>query len=88
MEQGLKYNEAHIKASEQFDYAALIKRREEEMNLLSLKEYADGHLVYEYQPEGQSEAGEVFYDVAAMQGKLLKKAEGTVLPQATATRPC
>jgi hypothetical protein len=27
--EGLKYNEAHIKASEQFDYAALIKRREE-----------------------------------------------------------
>jgi hypothetical protein len=46
------------------------------MNLLSLKEYADGHLVYEYQPEGRGAAGEVFFDVAAMQGKLLKKAEG------------
>jgi hypothetical protein len=46
------------------------------MNLLSLKEYADGHLVYEYQPESRGEAGEVFYDVASMQGKLLKKAEG------------
>jgi hypothetical protein len=30
--------------------------------------------VYEYQPEGKGESGEVFYDIANMQGKLLKKA--------------
>jgi hypothetical protein len=46
------------------------------MNLLTLKEYSGGHLVYEYQPEGQGEAGEVFFDVPAKQGRLLKKAEG------------
>jgi hypothetical protein len=28
--EGLKYDEAHIKASEQFDYATIIKRREAE----------------------------------------------------------
>jgi hypothetical protein len=44
------------------------------MNLLKLKEYTDGRLVYEYQPEGKGESGEVFFDTSAMEGKLLKKA--------------
>ncbi|GHU18484.1 hypothetical protein FACS1894163_10530 [Spirochaetia bacterium] len=44
------------------------------MNLLKLKEYHDGTLVYEYQPEGKGESGEVLFDIANMQGRLLKKA--------------
>jgi hypothetical protein len=46
------------------------------MNLLKLKEYSAGRLVYEYQPEGRGESGEVFFDIPKMQGKLVKKAEG------------
>jgi hypothetical protein len=46
------------------------------MNLLKLKEYHDGRLIYEYLPEGKGESGEVLYDVANMRGQLLKKATG------------
>jgi hypothetical protein len=44
------------------------------MNLLKLKEYTAGRLVYEYQPEGRGESGEVFFDVSKMHGELVKKA--------------
>jgi hypothetical protein len=44
------------------------------MNILKLKEYSAGRLVYEYQPEGQGESGEVFFDIPKNEGKLLKRA--------------
>ncbi|MHC6204554.1 hypothetical protein ACYULU_15345 [Breznakiellaceae bacterium SP9] len=45
------------------------------MNILRLKEYSEGKLVYEYQPEGRGASGEIVFDTASMKGKLLKKAE-------------
>jgi hypothetical protein len=45
------------------------------MNLLKLKEYSAGRLVYEYQPEGRGESGEVLFNIPEMHGDLLKKAE-------------
>jgi hypothetical protein len=44
------------------------------MNILKLKEYSAGQLVYEYQPEGKGEFGEVFFDILKNEGKLLKLA--------------
>jgi hypothetical protein len=44
------------------------------MNVLKLKEYSAGQLVYEYQPEGKGEFGEVFFDIPKKEGKLLKRA--------------
>lgn len=44
------------------------------MNLLKLKEFSGGQLVYEYQPEGKGEYGEVFFDISKNEGKLLKRA--------------
>jgi len=44
------------------------------MNLLRLKQYSEGVLVYEYQPEGSGEYGEIFFDTKSMRGRLLKKA--------------
>lgn len=44
------------------------------MNLLKLKEYHEDSLVYEYQPEGKGESGEVFFCLSDMRGKILKKA--------------
>ena len=45
------------------------------MNILKLKEYSAGQLIYEYQPEGKGAFGEVFFDVSKHEGRLLKKAE-------------
>jgi hypothetical protein len=45
------------------------------MNILKLKEYSAGRLIYEYQPEGKGAFGEVFFDIPKHEGKLLKKAE-------------
>jgi hypothetical protein len=44
------------------------------MNILKLKEYSSGQIVYEYQPEGKGEVGEVFFDISKNEGKLLKRA--------------
>jgi hypothetical protein len=44
------------------------------MNILKLKEYSAGQIVYEYQPEGKGEFGEVFFDILKNEGRLLKKA--------------
>jgi hypothetical protein len=44
------------------------------VNILKLKEYGGGRIIYEYQPEGKGEFGEVFFDISAMEGKLIKKA--------------
>jgi hypothetical protein len=44
------------------------------MNKLILKEYSNGKVVYEYQPEGKGDFGEVFFDVSSSEGKLLKRA--------------
>ncbi len=46
------------------------------MNILVLKEYNGGKVIYEYQPEGQGAAGVVQFDVFGMNGMLVKKAEG------------
>jgi ribosomal protein L35AE/L33A len=42
---------------------------------LFLKEYADGKIVYEYQPEGKGEVGEVLFDTHSMSGELVRRAE-------------
>jgi hypothetical protein len=45
------------------------------MNILTLKGFDNGQVVYEYQPEGKGKTGEVLFDISHKRGELRRKAE-------------
>ena len=46
------------------------------MNILRLKHLDGDNLIYEYQPEGKGEAGEILLHMSSQKSELIKKAFG------------